>query len=87
MPRYFFHLASTNSTAPDRKGYEFASAVDAYVYARRLVVEASRYVTEQDGHWIIRVQSPSETFEMILLFPHRKRRSRQRKCWWGANPQ
>jgi hypothetical protein len=75
MARYYFHLASSNSTAPDRKGYDFPSAMDAYVHGRRLVIEASRYLTEQDGRWIMRVQSPDETFEMILLVPNRKRQS------------
>jgi hypothetical protein len=78
MPRYFFHLASANAEVPDTKGYEFGCAEDAYFHARRIILEAQPYLDEDDGRWIIRIQSAEESVEIIALFPVRDSRHKDR---------
>lgn len=71
MPRFFFHLQSGKTFVPDEKGHELSGALDAYFHARKLIREAQPYLSEDDGHWIIRVRTETDG-ELIVLFPVQK---------------
>lgn len=71
MPRFFFHLQSGKTHVADHKGHELSGALDAYLHARKLIREAQPYLTEDDGRWIIRVQTEADG-ELIVLFPSQK---------------
>lgn len=71
MPRFFFHLQSGKTLVADEKGHELSGALDAYLHARKLIREAQPYLTEDDGRWIIRIPTETDS-ELIVLFPIQK---------------
>ena len=72
MARYFFHIVSRHAVIPDHQGRECSCAEDAFFHARRMIDEAARYLDEDDGRWVVRVRTATDSFKLdVPFFSHR----------------
>ena len=79
MQRYFFHMASRRESVEDYEGRDCRSFYDAYQHACGIITTTLTYV-QVDGadRWFVRVNSPTECSELIVLFPA----SARDRCWF-----
>lgn len=67
MPRYFFHVVSSNNPVRDTKGVELAGLNAAHWHAMHLVYRLRNHAQEAGDDWVVKVSDESGATPLVLL--------------------
>ena len=69
MPRFYFHLASTDNHISDDSGKELDTFYDAYAHAQKLIVKITFHVGHDDAkEWKVIILNNEHDAQMIIPF-------------------
>lgn len=67
MPRYFFHLISSDHVLPDDQGLELAELSAAYGHGLKLQHQIRAYAQDFTTDWTIKVGDDSGATPLVIL--------------------